>query len=61
MTFQLKFSPKNDGFKIFYKTCNNERLGRVDTPKNLDNTSKTTSNIDNVLEGEPEQPCSWNI
>ena len=61
MTFQLEFYKKKDEFKIFYKTGNNEPLGRGDTPKKLDNTSKTISNIDNVLEGEPELLCSWDM
>ena len=43
---------------MFYKTSNNEPLGRGDTPKKLDNTSKTISNIDNILEGGPELPCT---
>ena len=51
-------SKKKDGFKIFYKTGNNEPLGRGDTPKILDNTSITMSNIDHVIEGGPELPCS---
>ena len=61
MTFQLEFYKKKDEFKIFYKTGNNEPLGRGDTPKKLDNTSKTISNIDNVLEGGPELLCSWDM
>ena len=61
MTFQLEFYKKKDEFKIFYKTGNNEPLGRGDTLKKLDNTSKTISNIDNVLEGGPELLCSWDM
>ena len=61
MTFQLEFYKKKDEFKIFYKTGNNEPLGRGDTPKKLDNTSKAILNIDNVLEGGPELLCSWDM
>ena len=53
--FSARVLSKKDGFKTFYKTGNNEPLGRGDTPKKLDNTSKT---IRYVIDGGPERPCS---
>ena len=52
---------KKVGFNIFYKTGNNEPLGRGDIPKKLDNTSETISNLGNVVEDGPELPCSWDM
>ena len=46
---------------MLYKTGNNEPLGRGDTHQKLDNTSETVSNFDNVIEGGPELPCSWDM
>ena len=56
--YSVQVLSKKGGFKIFYKTGNNEPLGKGDTPKKLDNTSETISNFDNVIEGGPELPCS---
>ena len=52
--FGSSFVKKKDGFKILYKTGNNEPVGKGDNPKKLDNTSIKMSNIDNVIEGGPE-------
>ena len=59
--FSTQVLLKKVGFNMLYKTVNNEPLGRGDTPKKLDNTSETISNFDNVIEGGPELPCSWNM
>ena len=59
--FSTQVLVKKVGFNMLYKTVNNEPLGRGDTPKKLDNTSETISNVDNVIEGGPELPCSWDM
>ena len=59
--FSTQVLLKKVGFNMLYKTVNNEPLGRGDTPKKLDNTSETISNFDNVIEGGPELPCSWDM